>query len=104
MKHTIPHGLAPHMALKAAHHAFDAYVARFAAHSPSVSWSGNQADIRFVANGVTLTGRLGVMPSAFELELTVPMLFRMFEGKAVKVIEEEVRAWVEKARLGQLPD
>src|SRR4051812_49356069 len=102
MKHTIPHSLDPKVALKVAEHAFNSYVERFKENSPSVRWKGNTADLTFNAKGVTLTGSFAVLPRAFEVDLTVPLVLRLFQGQAVKVIEEEVQRWVQKAKEGAL--
>jgi hypothetical protein len=32
----------------------------------------------------------------------VPFLFRLFKNRAIEVIEDEVRFWIEKARAGEL--
>ena len=37
-----------------------------------------------------------------ELELDVPLLLRPFRAKAIEVLEQEVRAWIEKAKRGEL--
>ena len=42
------------------------------------------------------------MASSIELELDVPFLFRPFRKQAIRVIEEEVQEWIEKAKAGDL--
>ena len=103
MQHTIPHGLDRQLAITATHRALDAYEARFAEYSPRQIWlSEDRAEIQFTAVGKTLRGSVAVGPRDIALELEVPLLFAPFKGRALKIIEEEIRAWIEKARAGQL--
>ena len=43
-----------------------------------------------------------VQAHAIELELDVPLLFRPFRKKAISIIEAEVRAWIDRAKAGEL--
>lgn len=103
MQHTIPHGLSKELAVTATHKALDAYEARFAEYSPRQTWLGeDRAEIQFTAAGRTLRGSVVVGAKDIGLDLEVPLLFTPFKGRALKIIEEEIRAWIEKARTGQL--
>jgi hypothetical protein len=37
-----------------------------------------------------------------DMELEIPLLLRPFQGAAVKVIEQEVCSWIEKANAGEI--
>ena len=101
IKHPLPHDLARKAAVKAA----ESYTERFAAYSPRVEWTGeNHANVSFRAKGVTLTGDIGLRPGEFIVEMQVPFLFRIFEKKAMGVIEEEFRRWLDKADRGELDE
>ena len=36
------------------------------------------------------------------VQLEVPFIFRIFRGRALEVIDREVRLWIEKAKNGEL--
>jgi putative polyhydroxyalkanoic acid system protein len=103
MKHQIAHDLDTSLAKEAAVRAFEAYQRRFANYSPTMSWEGERkARIGFSVKGVKLAGSIDILPRAIELDLDVPFLFRPFKGKAIEVIEREVRVWLAKAKNGEL--
>jgi hypothetical protein len=49
-----------------------------------------------------LSGSIELEPKRIGLELEVPFLLKMFQGKAIAIIETEIKEWVEKARKGEL--
>jgi hypothetical protein len=103
MKHQIPHDLDVSLAKEVATRAFESYRARFADYHPKLQWMGERdARIEFQVKGLRLSGSIGILPRAIELELDVPFVFRLFKNKAVEVIEREVRAWLAKAKAGEL--
>lgn len=103
MKHVIAHDLSAPIAKKVIEKAFESYKARFAEYSPTFRWaSDSKAEIGFKAKGVALSGNMVVNPTNIEMELDVPFIFRIFQHKAVAIIEEEVKAWIGKAKAGQI--
>ena len=103
MKHVIKHTLTPELARKVTRKAFDAYAERFKEYNPEVDWkTEDRAEISFRAKGIRLQGTLELKPSAVELELEVPMLLRPFRGRAIGIIDEEIRGWIGKAEAGEL--
>jgi hypothetical protein len=103
MKHSVPHDLGLEQAKKVADAAFESYKSRFAEYNPTVSWAGDRrADISFKVKGVTLKGGVDVSTTSFELDLNVPFLLRPFKGKALGVIEEEIKKWIKKEKAGEL--
>jgi hypothetical protein len=103
MKHYIPHGLDLPLAKKATQKAFETYKAKFADYNPTEKWvSDTRAEIGFQAKGIKLSGSIELEPKRIGLELEVPFLLKMFQGKAIAIIEEEIKEWVEKARKGEL--
>jgi hypothetical protein len=103
MKHLIKHDLSIPLAKQATEKAFEVYKARFAEYNPTFRWAtDNKADISFNAKGITLKGSMTVVANQIELELDVPFLFKIFQGKAVDIIDAEVKVWIEKAKAGQL--
>ena len=103
MKHVVSHDLDEATAKKVAEAAFDSYKARFSEYNPAVTWaSSKRADIAFSVKGVTLKGGVDIKPSAYELDLEVPFLLKPFKGKALSVIEEEIKKWIGKAKSGKI--
>jgi hypothetical protein len=103
MKHAIAHDLDASLAKEAAVRAFEAYQRRFSNFNPTMHWEDDRkARIGFSVKGVKLAGSIDILPRAIELDLDVPFLFRPFKGKAIEVIEREVRNWLAKAKNGEL--
>jgi hypothetical protein len=103
MKQSVHHGLGIDRAKQVAEHAFESYKQKLAKYNPQTRWATERkAEIVFSVKGVTLTGSLEVGESDIALELDVPFLFRPFKGTALRIIEEEVREWVGKAKAGEI--
>ena len=105
MKHTVPHGLEPELARKTAERALESYAEDFRDFRPTVIWSrSDRADVSFAARGMVVEGFLEVGAQAYLLYLKVPFLLRMFEKRAVEVIENEIKTWVARAKNGDLAE
>lgn len=103
MKHTVPHDLPFELARKAADHALQSYKARFPEYDPQVTWDDDKtAQVALKAKGMTLKGIFEIQPDAVAMDMEVPLLLRPFKQKALEVIEEQIRKWIEKARNGEL--
>lgn len=103
MKHTIDTGLDFARSKKAIDKAMEAYKARFSEYSPRYDWvEDDRGEFSFSAKGVKLSGTIVVRDRRVDVDMQVPLLFRVFQGKAMDVIEEQVKMWVEKARRGEL--
>jgi len=103
MKHVVSHGLGFETARKVADHAMDAYKARFPQYKPNARWlDEKRAEITFSVKGMSLNGSIEVNDKDIELELEVPFLLKPFKGKALAVIEEEIKEWVAKAKSGEV--
>jgi hypothetical protein len=103
MKHTVAHDLGREQAKRVAEAAWNSYSSRFSKYSPTCHWQNeNRATIGFNVKGVKLDGSLEVNEKDIALDLDVPFLLRPFKGQAIKVIEEEIKAWIAKSKAGQL--
>lgn len=103
MKHVIQHDLDIVTAKRATDRAFAEYRTRYPDYSPALLWAGDRkADVTFNAKGVKLNGGVEISEGQVALELEVPFLFRPFQKKAMEVIEREVRAWLDKAKRGEI--
>lgn len=103
MKHTVPHKLGREKARKVADSAFESYKSRFTDYKPTSRWvTDDRAEIAFNVKGVTLSGNVEVKEDTFEMELDVPFMLRPFKGKALSVIEGEIRKWIGKAESGEV--
>jgi hypothetical protein len=103
MKHSVSHSLGRETARKVARAAFEAYAKRFSEYNPRTIWrSDDAADISFSVKGITLNGAVAVAERSIDLDLNVPFLLKPFKGKAVAVIEKEIREWIAKAERGEI--
>lgn len=103
MKHTVPHDLDLDTAKKATAKALESYKERFSDYQPEVSWlDERRAEVQFKALGATLKGLFQLTPSAVEMEMDVPLRFKLFQKKAVDVVDREIKKWIEKAKQGEL--
>lgn len=103
MKHSIPHDLSPELAKTATERAFESYRAKLPEYDPTATWkSPTEADVAFKVKGVSLKGGVRLRPGEVELELDVPFVFKIFQKKAMDIIEREVSEWLGKAKRGEL--
>ena len=103
MKHTIDTGLDLPSSKRAIDHAMAAYKERFADYQPRFAWaSAERGEFGFNAKGVSLGGTLLVREGKIDVDMEVPFLFRVFQGKAMQVIEEQVQLWVGKVKRGEV--
>jgi hypothetical protein len=103
MKHAVHHNLGQEKAKQVAQAAFAAYQDRYAKYAPQANWvSDRRAEISFSVKGMKLSGAMQVSPTEIEMELDVPFVLRPFKGKALGVIEEEIKKWISKAQAGEI--
>lgn len=103
MKHVMRHDLSPDVAKKVAEHAFDAYRERFADYNPRLTWTSDKhAEASFEAKGIKLGGTIELRPQEIAFEMKVPFVLRVFEKKALAVMERELDHWVQKAKAGDI--
>ena len=103
MKHVIHHGLSQELARLTCRKAIESYSARFQEYAPSADWvTEDRAEISFNAKGVKLNGAIALSPGEIGLQLDVPLLFRPFKKKAIALIDDQIRAWIDKAEAGEL--
>ncbi|PRP93043.1 putative polyhydroxyalkanoic acid system protein [Enhygromyxa salina] len=103
MTHDIPHDLDFDLAKLAAEKAAESYAERFTEYDYSAKWvSNDRVELGFSVMGKRLTGAMTVRARKLELELDVPFMFRPFRGKALEIIEREAKAWLLKAKKGEL--
>jgi hypothetical protein len=103
LKHRISHALGLELARKATARALESYREQFPETQPEGRWvSADRAEVAFTVAGKRLKGRVDVARQNIDIELDVPLLFRPFQNQAMAVIEEEIEAWLTKARNGEL--
>lgn len=103
MQHRIEHNLPPERLRAAVAKFAQVYCERFKHYQASVQWLGDQElEVQFQVTGVRLSGRLHLGPDALTIDMDVPLAFRLFRGRAVRAIEEEVQPWLAAAARGDL--
>lgn len=96
------HELGSDLARKVAERAFESYRQKYAGFSPTLTWvSPTEAKASFSAKGVALKGTVELAPGKIKLDLDVPFVFRLFQDKALSVLERELSHWHERARKGE---
>ncbi|MGC4065486.1 MAG: polyhydroxyalkanoic acid system family protein [Polyangiaceae bacterium] len=99
MKHEVPHDLGQAKAREVAEKAFAAYQSKFAEYQPKVNWTSDKtAEISFSVKGMTLAGNVEVTDKVIAIDLDVPFILRPFKGKAMEVIDAEIRQWIGRAK------
>lgn len=103
MQHSVKHSLDQATARLAADKAFESYSVEYAKYSPTANWtSETHCDVTFTVKGIKLEGFLDLNPGQIDMDLSVPFWARPFKGRALELIEREVRNWVGKAERGEL--
>jgi hypothetical protein len=103
MKHTVSHSLGLDMARKVAQAAMASYAQRFSEYNPVTTWKdADSADIGFSVKGMSLSGAVKVSANSIDLDLDVPFMLKPFKGKAMAVIETEIKKWIGKAEKGEI--
>jgi hypothetical protein len=103
MKHSISHDLDPPTVRRAAERALSSYQMRFPEAEPRVTWrDAKTADLAFSIKGVKLKGTVVLEAKTIDVDLDVPLLFRPFRSKALKVVEEEIKKWLVEAKAGRI--
>ncbi|MFO0001506.1 MAG: polyhydroxyalkanoic acid system family protein, partial [bacterium] len=103
MQHRIAHSLPHPLAITATRKALETYRTQFPQLRPGGEWvTESRAKVWFQAPAGKLEGFIEVLPDAITIDLEVPFLLRAFKGQAIKVIEAEVKAWIQKAQKGEL--
>jgi len=74
------------------------YIDKFA-HTEAV-WSGNTADVRVVAFGQTVTGKVSVMSDVLQIEVNLPWFFAALTGPIQNVLKSNAE---ETLRIGHTP-
>jgi hypothetical protein len=103
MKKTIDTGLNVADSKRALTGAMDAYKARFAEYDPRFNWvSDTRGEFGFTAKGIEIGGNMEIRDNEVDVEMEVPFLFRIFQGRAMDVIREQIDLWVGKVKRGEV--
>ncbi len=103
MRHSIKHTLPPDQLRLAVRKFAEVYCERFKEYNTSVSWlSDDKLEVSFKVTGIRLAGVLSLEPQELGIDMDVPLPFRLFKGRAIKAIEEEVQPFLDKAMRGEL--
>jgi hypothetical protein len=105
VKHDIRHDLEMDLAKLVARKAVDAYGEKFAGYDFRSRWiDDTHVELSFAVAGKRLDGSILVRSDALALNLDVPFIFRLFQNKAIDIIEREANKWIAKAKAGELTE
>jgi hypothetical protein len=103
VRHVIKHDLTPEQLRLAVRKFADVYCERFAEYGTTAEWvSPDRVEVHFKVKGVRLSGTLELLPQQLDIDMNVPLPFRLFKSRAVAAIEEQVSPWLARARAGEL--
>ncbi len=103
VKHEIPHDLEMAQAQLVARKAVESYAERFAKFGLKPKWlSDSKVELDFEVKGKKLDGSLTVYEDKLVFDMDVPLLFRIFTGKATEILDSEAREWIARAKAGEL--
>jgi hypothetical protein len=98
MVHTIPHDLSPEAVRQALQRAIAEYQARFPAYHPELHFpAGDAAEFTFEVRGRRLRGHMQLLPGRIVVDFPVPLVLRLFEGRARRIVDQEVARWLGSA-------
>jgi hypothetical protein len=104
LKHEIPHHLSPEQLAQAVRRFSDVYCERFREYGAQAIWLNPRTlEVRFKVKGVALHGIMLLGARALEIEMQVPLALRLFKGRALRAIAEEVQPWLDAAGRGEPP-
>lgn len=103
MKHSVSHDLDLAVAKRVTEKAYEEYKTKFAQYNPSMRWvNDTRAEATFSVKGTNLKSTFDIKPREIQIDLDVPFLFKMFQGKAIQIIETEIKKWIVKAKAGDV--
>jgi len=102
-RHVIQHALGHALARRATRRALESYQQSLAEYAPRGEWvTADKAMVEFTVIGKTLRGWVQVNPTEVVMELDVPLVFWVFQGVALRVVENEIEQWIARAQAGEL--
>jgi hypothetical protein len=100
MRHRFAHGSDRDTVVRAAKRAFDVYRHRYPAYDLRMEWTAPyDARVTLRAKGIDLRCAVSIRADDIETDLDVPFLFRIFQRRAVVIIEREARAFIAQEKL-----
>jgi len=103
MKHSIKHSLGLTRGCEVVKLAMESYIDRYSEYSPKLDWKGDaKADMSVSIRGMEITGDIEVKEGTVDVDLKVPFMLKPFKGKAIGIIESEIKEWVAKSEAGEL--
>ena len=103
MKHVIQHGVSQKQAKEAIEAAIKVYSRKFPEFQPRTTWlNDSKAQVTFRVKSLTLTANIEILPNTIESDMDVPFVFLPFRSRALRVIEDEIRKWVARAKAGEI--
>ena len=102
-RHTVKHDLTRKQAHEAINTALQVYCRKFPQYEPRLSWvTQNRAETEFRVKGRKLVAEVEIHDDRLDMAMDVPLFFLPFRGPALRVIENEIRKWLARAKAGEL--
>ena len=98
MTHEFTHGLERETVRQLVKHAWNHYERSYPKYHPQCTWKGpDLVEVKFRAGFVKLAGDLEITDDKIRLGLQVPATLRFLKGRALTVVEAEIKKWLAKA-------
>lgn len=103
MKQIVRHELTQVQARQAIDAAIQVYTRKFPKYQPKSSWlSDSHLRVSFHVKGMSLTANIENLANRIEMEMDVPFVFWPIKGQAMRLIEGEIRKWLDRAKAGEI--
>lgn len=103
MRYAVKHDLDGELLHRTIEAAFSSYQQRYPGYDPSLIWtSATQARIGFRARGMAVSGNVDMHPGELDVDLDLPLVFRVFKKRALAVVDAEVQGWIRRAKAGEI--
>ncbi len=88
---TIPHQLTKAEAETRVHKLLDNVKSQFGSMVQNLeeTWDGNTGRFKFTMSGHAVSGTIGLLETAVQIDIVLPFIANFFKGKIKSVIEEE---------------
>lgn len=103
MQKVIPHDLPKDKAKRVIDKAVATYTEDAAQYSPDFKWvNDSTAKLTLTVMRKQITADIKLNDKDVTLDVTVPPAFKIFEKKALSLVDEEVQKWLRKAKKGEI--
>lgn len=102
MKHAVRHEVTQEQARQAIDTAIQVYARKFPKYQATTRWQGQRGELSLQFRGKPLSATVEIFAERIEMDMDVPFIFLPFKTQALKLLESEIRKWIDRAKAGEL--